>query len=233
MIILRCLIFLVGLFSCLAPLFGQSGCDTYFPMRAGVTWEMVHYDGEGVSTGQSRTKLTDKKLAQLPGTSALVATTYTTTYPQKNTHMTSYDMTCSGIGVGIDIQQRPEYTDHPPGTKLLLDFSSLVYPHDMSVGMSLPDAKLLARILKDYAEQPPHLTLIVHHRQVTGEEAKSVPAGTFECLVIEQDEDYTHGQDQHSTHTKIWLSRGSGIIATESFQAGKRTAYSEMSALQR
>lgn len=233
MTITRSLILLVGLFSCITPLFGQSGCDNFFPMRAGVAWEMVHYDGEGVCTGQSRTKLTDQRQAQLPGMTSWLVTTYTTTYPQKKTYMTSYNMTCSGIGVGIDMQQRPAYTDRATGTNLVLESSSLVYPHDMSVGMSLPEARLAARVIKDYVEQPPHLTLIVHHRQVTGEATKSVPAGTFECLVIEQDEDYTNGQDQHSTHTKIWLSRGNGIIAEESFEKGKRIAYSEMSAIQR
>ena len=229
MLITRCIILLVGLFSCLAPLFGQSGCDTYFPMRAGAVWEMIHYDDAGTRTGFSRTELTAKEA--VAGQTVLLATNTHTSEPQNEVHTTSYDMTCLGTSLGIDMGGRGYYASSP-GIKTHFESSNLLYPNSMSVGMTLPSAKLVVRIVMGNVEQSRYTT-IVRNRQVTGQEIKSVTAGTFECLVIEEDYDFTDGQYKRRTHAKTWLSPGNGIVATESFAKGKRTGYSEMSALQR
>jgi hypothetical protein len=230
MILTRCLILLVGLISGLAPLFGQAGCDTYFPMRAGVAWEMIHYGDAGTRTGFSRTELTAKEA--VAGQTVLLATTTSRHEPQNEEHTISYDMTCLGTGVGIDMRSSLGYISSSPGIKTHFESSNLVYPNNMSVGMTLPSAKLILRIVVGNVEQSRH-TRVIRNRQVTGQEIKSVTAGTFECLVIEEDHDLIDGQNKLRSHIKIWLSPGNGIIATESFDKGKRTGYSELSALQR
>lgn len=220
---------LLGLFSCFTHLWGQSGCDTYFPLRAGVAWERTYYDGEDAYPRSSRAELT----ASGTNPAAFLVTETMTRGPQKAVQTIKYEMTCTEAGLVIDLAGKVTNSfASPPDRTVHAQCPGLVYPNSLSVGAALPSTELVVSYMAGDTVDRRHTTRI-HNRQVTGQEIKSVAAGTFECLVIEEDHDFTDGKEKHLTRIKIWLSPGNGIIATESFQAGKRSAYSELSALQR
>jgi hypothetical protein len=229
MILPRSLFLVFALVSSFTIVWAQAGCDTYFPMRAGVTWSRDYYDGEGKLLRSSRAVLT----ASETNPAAVVVAETTPRGPEKTLHTTRYTMTCTAADLVIDLAAKvnTSYFDMPGRTVQAIS-PGLVYPHAMSVGTALPSTGLVVTYWEGDSEVMRNTTLI-QNRRVTGREVKTVAAGSFDCLVIEEDHTFDDGQEIQQTQIKIWLSKGVGIVATESFEAGKRGAYSELSALQR
>lgn len=229
MIIFRSLFLLASLLACWVPLSGQTGCDTYFPMRPGATWQKDFYDAEGTLLRTSHVKLT----AVVADPSAVMVVETMERGPEKKLHTSQYAMTCTESGLVIDLAGKVNsaYISIPART-IEAASPGLVYPNSLAVGTTLPSTTLVVNYMDGESVSMRHTTLI-HNRRVTGQEVKQVAAGSFDCLVLEEDHLFDDGETQQHSTVKIWLSPGCGIVATESLLDGKRTAYSELSGLQR
>lgn len=229
MVLQRRLFLLFSLLACLTSVWAQSGCDTYFPMRAGVSWSRDYYDGEGKLLRSSRTVLT----ASETNPAAVVVAETTPRGPEKTLHTTRYTMTCTEADLVIDLAGKVNTSFFDmPGRTIQAVSPGLLYPHALSVGTALPSTGLVVTYWEGDSEVMRNTTLI-QNRRVTGREVKTVAAGAFDCILIEEDHTFDDGKEIQHSQVKIWLSKGVGIVATESLQDGKRTAYSELRELQR
>ena len=82
------------------------------------------------------------------------------------------------------------------------DLSSI--PDNLSVGKNLRDTEIKVKVLTVFTA-----TNIYNNRRVTVEENIEVPAGSFECFLIEDDEFFTGAGP---FHVKTWVARGIGIV---------------------
>lgn len=82
------------------------------------------------------------------------------------------------------------------------DLSSI--PADIEVGDRLDDSKITVKILNVFTS-----TNTYSNRRVTAHETVTVPAGTFDCMLIEDEETFT-GTGPFAV--KTWVARGTGIV---------------------
>ena len=82
------------------------------------------------------------------------------------------------------------------------DLSSI--PADISVGDRLEDSKITVKVLNVYTA-----TNRYANRRVTASEKVTVPAGTFDCMLVEDEEVFT-GAGPFAV--KTWVALGTGIV---------------------
>ncbi len=82
------------------------------------------------------------------------------------------------------------------------DLSSI--PAGISVGDRLKDTEIKVKVLTIVTVTNSYL-----NRRVTAKETVKVPAGTFECFLVEDDESFTNSGP---FHVKTWVAKGVGIV---------------------
>ncbi len=82
------------------------------------------------------------------------------------------------------------------------DLSSI--PVGISVGDRLKDTEIKVKVLTIVTITNSYL-----NRRVTAKETVKVPAGTYECFLVEDDESFTNSGP---FHVKTWVAKGVGII---------------------
>ena len=82
------------------------------------------------------------------------------------------------------------------------DISSI--PGSIAVGDRLRDTEIQVRVLNVFTA-----TNAYRNRRVSARETISVPAGTFDCFLIEDDEFFT---GSGPFRVKTWVSKGIGIV---------------------
>lgn len=82
------------------------------------------------------------------------------------------------------------------------DLSSI--PVGISVGDRLKDTEIKVKVLTIVTVTNSYL-----NRRVTAKETVTVPAGTFECFLVEDDESFTNSGP---FHVKTWVAKDIGIV---------------------
>ena len=82
------------------------------------------------------------------------------------------------------------------------DLSSI--PDNIAVGDTLRDTEISIRVLRVFTA-----TNRYANRRVTAQERIEVPAGTFNCFLVEDDEYFT---GKGPFPVKTWVARGVGIV---------------------
>ncbi len=82
------------------------------------------------------------------------------------------------------------------------DISSI--PDDLYVGKNLRDTEIQVKVLTVFTARN-----IYNNRRVTARESVEVPAGCFDCFLIEDDEFFTGAGP---FHVKTWVAKGTGIV---------------------
>ena len=82
------------------------------------------------------------------------------------------------------------------------DLSSI--PDNLAVGKDLPNTEIQVKVLTVFTAKN-----LYNNRHVTAKETVSVPAGSFECFLVEDDETFT-GSGPY--HVKTWVAKGIGIV---------------------
>jgi hypothetical protein len=207
---------------------GQVDCSGLFPLRAGAAWEMATYDGQQTQLGSSRYALVEK--SNVNGMQTWQANRSTHEDRTDVTWPDSLDLVCDSSGFGIGMQWYRGYTAYTEGTRVVCYGGVLRFPRNLAVGMRLPEAKLSLSFMRLNQEMARSSTR-VYRRLVTGEASKTTPAGTFACWVIEATVEQIIGGHKYVSEEKIWLSKGSGIVASELRSKGKLSSYTELTSI--
>lgn len=101
--------------------------------------------------------------------------------------------------------------DFSGGLSLATEGGGFVLPKDLSVGMELPTGEVTVDVQGLKVKQD-----ISFHKVIAKEEI-TVPAGTYECYVIERQYTATMLGFKVKGSMKTWYARGIGTVKTETF----------------
>jgi hypothetical protein len=146
------------------------------------------------------------------------ATMFYEMHDDKGKMMTSseYGVTCTDDGVTIDFSSMmsPEILGQYEDMEVEMSGTDLLYPNNLSVGQSLPDADVLMTV-----KMPPinmKMNMNFYNRKVESNESVTTPAGTFDCYVITYDSEAKMGFKMTNSN-KLWLSEGFGMVKSETY----------------
>lgn len=208
----------------------QANCDAYFPMRSGSVMELTHFNAKGKATTKTHTEIVEKEHS---GT-ALIVQANTTTLDDKGKEVSkgSYDMICDGDQFKMDMRAMASGQPEIQGAQIEIDSDELVFPNSLKTGMELPDGNITMKVSMN-GMQIMSNTIRVYNRKVVGSESKTTPAGTFDCMIIEQDTEAGMMGRVFVTHSKTWVSKGTGMVRSENLKNGELESYSELTKLVR
>ena len=225
-------IFFTPLLAVLAIMMGtavqaQSSCDAYYPLRTGSVMELTHYNAKGKANAITRTEINEKGRDG----SRLIFEATATSMDEKRKELSknAYTMSCDGGEFRMDMRgsiTQPQME----GVTMEIDADELVFPNTLTTGQELPEGSMTIKGSMN-GMQIMNNTVRVYNRKVTGTESKTTPAGTFDCVIIEEDTDGSVMGMKFTTHSKTWISKGAGMVRTESYKNGKLESYSELTSL--
>ena len=199
----------LALFCITTTIFSQD-CSKYFPMDEGTKFQITNYDKKDKVSA-----VMDYVVKEVRGNTA---TMFYEMHDDKGKMMTSseYGVTCTADGVTIDFSSlmSPEVLGQYEDMEVEMSGTDLLYPNNLSVGQSLPDADVLMTI-----KMPPmnmKMNMNFYNRKVEGNESITTPAGTFDCYVITYDSEAKMGFKMTSSN-KLWLSEGFGMVKSETY----------------
>ena len=191
-------VFVLCVFSFM-PLFAQEG---FYNSHEGSTRNWIIYDGSGKVFGYC-----DETLTKMKGDSQNADISYSYRFydaaKKSLTGGKSMDFNVAikngEASVFInDISKAKVSGDYMPAG----DISSI--PAGIRVGDIIPDSRIKVKVLSVFSITNSYLK-----RQVTSKDSVKVPAGTFECYLVEDDETFSRGGP---FHVKTWVARGVGIV---------------------
>jgi len=204
------IVFLFGLVFLTSSFVAAQDCSKYFPMDEGTKFQVTMYDKKDRVSG-----VMDYEVKEASGNTATLAYEMK---DEKGKMVTSseYGITCSDDGVTIDFSSMmsPELLGQYEDMEIEMSGTDLLYPNNLSVGQSLPDADVLMTI-----KMPPmnmKMNMNFFNRKVEGNESVTTPAGTFDCYVITYDSEAKMGFKMTSSN-KLWLSEGFGMVKQETY----------------
>ncbi|MDO6761347.1 hypothetical protein Q4566_14135 [Tamlana sp. 2_MG-2023] len=199
-------------------------CSDYFPFDQGTKYEISHYD--------KKNKLQSTDNYEVVANSGNQATVHTVMRNAKGeeTINAKYDMVCDADKVSIDFNKlmSEKMTSEMAGKDIDVDIDGtmMVIPNNLKVGQTLPDNILNLKVSSSAMNM--NFKIKVYNRKVVGEEKITIPAGTFDCMVIEHDSEINMLITKH-TKSKQWIAKGAGIVKQETYsKKGKLESKQEM-----
>jgi hypothetical protein len=112
-----------------------------------------------------------------------------------------------------------------------IDAQDITYPVDCTPGQKLDDAHLKVEVSMNGMNMP-GMSIDIVDRKVEGKETITTPAGTFECIKVTSTQKVKSiiGFEMHSIE---WLSKGNGIVRSESYKGDKMKGYTLLTKLSR
>ena len=180
---------LAGGYSVSAQDYDKSG---YCPITKGMTLEYVNYDADGARTGSFVLKV-----AAVEGTLSKGTVTFDQYF---------YDADGNAVGGPDGTVSRMSDVGKVMKVQDIMskgDASSV--PAGMKVGTAIPDGTIKVRIGKISA------TIATQNRQVVEQKSITVPAGTFDCFLIKE-EQVTKTVGSKTERIETWYAAGIGCI---------------------
>jgi hypothetical protein len=197
-------------------------CEAYYPIKTGASWELTHYDAKGKVGSMTQTSVTDVQ----SNNGETVLQFHALTLDAKGRELTKHDFdaSCSNGEFKVDMTAVSGSTSTMPaveGLELKIESTDMVFPGQLTVGQSLPDASMhMTGTMNGMTIM--NNTTSVTNRKVTGKEKVTTPAGTFDCVVIEEDVKMSGAMGMNmEVHTKSWYALHTGMVKTESTRNGK------------
>ncbi|MFT4831458.1 MAG: hypothetical protein ACI815_001106 [Psychroserpens sp.] len=206
---MKTIILICAFFCCTSVVLSQD-CSKYFPMDEGTKFQITVYDKKDKVSG-----IMDYVVKEVSENSA---TMFYEMHDEKGKMITSseYGITCTNDGITIDFSSMmsPELLGQYEEMEVEMTGTDLLYPNNLNVGQSLPDADVLMTV-----KMPPlnmKMNMNFFNRKVEGNESITTPAGTFDCYVITYDSEAKMGIKMTSSN-KLWLSEGYGMVKQETY----------------
>jgi hypothetical protein len=187
-------------------------CESYFANKPGTVLNLIEYNNKQQETG--RTTYTVK------GHSGQTTTIHVLTIDSKGKQLvnTDYTVTCDGNEIVADQKKivastvAANMTD--PNVRTEVRGENARTPVSLTVGQELPGNEIDI----DVKSSGINMTVKVKttNRKVAGAESITVPAGTFDCIVVTADTE-TMALVPKKTKTKSWMAKGIGLVKMETY----------------
>ena len=212
-------------------------CDTFYPLKKGVSGEMTSYSPKNKM--QSRVSYAVTETKTLPdGVEAEIASEM---FDDKNKPITqtTYTVQCRGGNIYLDMESMLNKGAFAgmKDVEVQLETDYLQYPGTLKTGDKLPNGAITMTVLAQGREIATN-NMQITNRRVTGTEQITTPAGTFTAQVVEYDlvsHMRTMGLGKPvTTRVKEYISKGAGVVRSETYDANnKLTGYTVLTKLQR
>jgi hypothetical protein len=207
----------------------SQNCQGYFPAKKGAVMETTMYNDKGKKEGTSTITINDIK-------SEGGKTTYSIHSEMKDekekpTANADYEAYCSGSTFYISMksmvpsEQMAAWKDMEVSMKA----DDIEYPADAKAGDMLKDAHLEVNTSMSGMKMPAFL-IDITERKVVGTESVTTPAGMFDCIKVTSVQKIKNIVS-YEMHSIEWLSKGVGVVKTESYKGDKRKSYTELTAV--
>ncbi len=197
-------------------------CESYFPLKKGVTFELAHYDAKDKLTTTVSYEVVESGMKD----GAAYAKVHDVITPVKGEVTTSdFEAYCKKDVIFIDARALlpGDILEPYQNMNITLTGEEVQIPSRMSEGMSLPDASVLITI---DAGIPLKMSVTITDRKVIAKESVTTPAGTFSCWKITEQDQVKVGVSINYTTTQ-WICPGVGLVKQESFRPnGKKMSSS-------
>ncbi len=209
---------------------GQN-CEGYFPMNKGAIMESTTYNEKD----KPLSKVTVTVQDVLTQGGAVKLTLHSDINDEKGKAISSadYDALCNDGNFSINMksmlsgEQMKAWKD----MSVKIDAEDIVYPVDMSAGQTLKDAHLKVELSMSGMNMP-GTTIDMTNRKVVGTETITTSAGTFDCIKVVSDVKFKNIVG-YEAQVSEWISKGNGIIRSETFKNGKLKSYTVLTKLQK
>ncbi|MEM1217049.1 MAG: hypothetical protein AAGJ82_15245 [Bacteroidota bacterium] len=203
-------------------------CRPLLPMAVGTEWEITHYNAKGKAEGSMTLQLQDVKEEG----DASVYTIFFKAYDKRNEEIYehTYEARCSEgeFSVDMDYFMNGEMMEAFGEMDVSVEGTDLKMP-DFSTpaGTTLPDGEMNINVDTGTAFNI-NMTTRITDRKVSAHESITTPAGTFDCMVVEQKME-VKAIVKTETSSKEWFAPEVGMVRSESYnRKGKLESYSEL-----
>lgn len=213
----------------------SSDCSGLFFFKEGTMTVMTSYNEDGKVQGSSKT--TYQKLTKTPTGLTIFALSENFDKKGKSQGKNEYSISCDKGTLYFDMksmmpqQQAEAYKDF----EMTVEGVDKEMPFELKPGSSLKDANVKFTFKSKSGPPMPMMNMEVKitNRKVEAQENITVPAGTFNCIVISEDVE-VKTMFSLKMKSKTWFSPEAGTVRTNSYKEnGKLTAYSELTELKR
>jgi hypothetical protein len=192
--------------------FPKADCESYFASKPGTVLDLIEYNNKQQETG--RTNYTVKSH------SGQMTTIHVLTIDSKGKQLvnTDYTVTCDGNEIVADQKKIVASTIaanmKDPNVRTEVRGENTRTPVALAVGQELPGNEIDI----DVKSSGINMTIKVKttNRKVDGQETITVPAGTFDCIVVTADTE-TIALVPKKTKSKSWMAKGIGLVKMETY----------------
>lgn len=203
-------------------------CDALSMIQEGSKWELTSYNKRDKVTGSTYYHITSVS-------SEGDAVVWTLDMEMKDDDGEVYSTSQTEIRceAGVFKMSMEQFMSHDQMASMNemdveVDASELEYPTKPKVGEELPDAKMTITAGMNGMTMMTMITEI-KDRKITSEETIETPAGTFDCLVLEQTTTIGSKLIDKDYPTKDWYLPGFGVVRSETYKSnGKLNSYTEL-----
>ena len=204
-------------------------CDGYFPMNKGSIMETTTFTEKGKP--QTVSTITIQDIVNTGDGVNLAIHANIVDEKGKSVSSSDYDAKCSNGSFSINMKSMltPEQLKSSKDMTVTIDADDIFYPLDFTIGEMLKDAHLKMNVSMNNMNMPA-TTIDITHRKIEGKETITTPAGSFECIKISSTIKIKNiiGYEMQSIE---WISKGNGVIRTESYRGDKMKGYSLLTKL--
>ena len=204
-------------------------CEGYFPMSKGAIMETTTYNEKGKPQTISTITITDIEKK----TDGVKLNIHSDIVDEKGKSLSSadYDAQCANGAFSINMKSMlsAEQMEAWKDMTVTMEADDIIYPLEFTPGQLLKDAHLKVNISMNNMNLP-GTTIDITKRKIEGQETLTTPAGTFDCIKISSNIKVKNiiGFETQSVE---WLSKGNGVIRTESYKNEKMKGYSLLTKL--
>ncbi len=204
-------------------------CDGYFPSKKGTVLETTIYNDKGKKEGTSI--LTIKDIQSAGNEVRLNLQSEMKDEKDKPITQAEYDAFCSNGSFFINMKSMitSEQLKAWKDMEVTMQADDIEYPVNVAAGQKLPDAHLTVNMTMSGMKMP-EFKVDITDRVVVGMETITTPAGTFECVKITSTQRFKNIVSYEANAVE-WLSKGNGLIKTQSFKKDKLKSYTELTAI--
>lgn len=191
-------------------------CSDYYPMSKGTTYELTKYDKKDrLESVITNTVINFQKNGS---TETATISSITTDKNGKESLNSEYTISCDGKGTTIDLntllKNRIEATQTNSDIESEITGTNPFTPNNLTVGQDLPDSNMKM----DFHAGDINMSFGANStdRKVVGKEQITVPAGTFDCIIITAKNEIKMLITKHTT-SKIWIAEGVGVVKEETY----------------
>lgn len=196
--------------------------DVYFPTKTGTKFEVTTYDKKNSITAVSKSEVVQSDAK------SVIVHIVNTDKKGKEVLNTKYEAEIKENEIVIDqktlVKNEISSRMTDPSIRINVSGTNSSTPNTLSVGQKLPDNEIRIEIMSSLTL---NFNMKTFNREVVGSEKITVPAGTFDCVVVSSS--YYQKMLTASNKTKkTWLAKGIGVVKQETYSSGSKLESTEL-----